>query len=85
MSFFTYGRFRRQVRSLRRRILQDGKLPFTDVLSDEAVGQALTALNTVWPVRIRGPPAGKARGVLRSGCPTSASLPAHELASDDYG
>jgi len=55
MLFFTHGRFGQQVRFLRRQFLQDGELPFTDVLSDEVVGQALAALNTVWLDRIYSP------------------------------
>ncbi len=48
MSFSTYGRFRQQASFLRRQFLQDCSLPFTDVLSDESVAQALAALNVVW-------------------------------------
>ena len=55
MSFSTHGRFREQVRFLRRQFLQDGELPFTDVLSDETVAQALAALNIVWLDRIYSP------------------------------
>ena len=55
MSFSTHGRFRQQVRFLRRQFLQDGELPFTDVLSDETVTQALAALNVVWLDRIYSP------------------------------
>jgi hypothetical protein len=43
MSFSIHGRFREQVRFLRRQFLQDGDLPFTDVLSESAVAQALKA------------------------------------------
>jgi hypothetical protein len=34
MSFSNHGRFREQVRFLRRQFLQDGELPFTDVLCE---------------------------------------------------
>ncbi len=37
------GRFRQQLWFLRRQFLQEGDLPFSDVLSDEIVKQALTA------------------------------------------
>ena len=37
MSFSNHGRFRQQVRFLQRQFLQDGELPFTDVLSEETV------------------------------------------------
>ena len=49
------GRFRQQVRFLRRQFLQDGDLPFTDVLSQEIVAQALTAIEVVWNDRIYTP------------------------------
>lgn len=42
------GRFRRQVRFLRRQFLQDDGLPFSRVLSEEMVEQALSAVNFVW-------------------------------------
>ena len=43
-----HGRLRQQIRFLRRQFLQDGGLPFTDVLSDATVEQALTAAGVVW-------------------------------------
>ena len=55
MSFSNHGRFREQVRFLRRQFLQDGELPFTDVLSERTVTQALKALNVVWLDRIYSP------------------------------
>jgi hypothetical protein len=55
MSFSTHGRFRQQVRFLRRQFLQDGDLPFTDVLSEGAVAQALAALSIAWLDRIYSP------------------------------
>jgi hypothetical protein len=45
MSFSNHGRFRQQVRFLQRQFLQDGDLPFTDVLSESTVTQALKALD----------------------------------------
>ena len=42
------GRFRRQVRFLRRQFLQDDGLPFSRVLSEEMVEQALSAVKFVW-------------------------------------
>ena len=39
------GRFRQQVRFLRRQFLQDGGLPFSRVLSEEFVEQALSAID----------------------------------------
>ena len=55
MSFSNHGRFRQQVRFLRRQFLQDGDLPFTDVLSTKTVSQALTAADVVWKDRIYSP------------------------------
>lgn len=42
------GRFQQQIRFLRRQLLQDGDLPFSKVLSEEMVEQALTAVGVVW-------------------------------------
>jgi hypothetical protein len=55
MSFSIRGRFREQVRFLRRQFLQDGELPFTDALSESAIAQALKALDVVWLDRIYSP------------------------------
>jgi hypothetical protein len=49
------ARFRQQMRFLRRQFLQDGDLPFTDVLSAAIVGQALAAVNAFWKDRIYSP------------------------------
>src|SRR5258708_4527861 len=38
------GRFRQQVRFLQQQFLQDGNLPFSDILSTDLIEQALTAL-----------------------------------------
>src|SRR5580704_16159364 len=46
--------FREQVRTLRRQFLQDGDLPFTDVLTEEVITQALAAVG-VWLDRIFSP------------------------------
>ena len=48
MGHCNQGRFRQQVSFLRRQFLQDGELPFTDVLSEKVVSQALTAAGVVW-------------------------------------
>jgi DDE family transposase len=55
MSCSIHGRFREQARFLRRQFLQDGDLPFTNVLSEGIVSQALTAINVVWLDRIYSP------------------------------
>jgi hypothetical protein len=45
MRYFYHGRFQQQFRFLRRQFLQDGGLPFTDILSEELVSQALKAID----------------------------------------
>lgn len=49
------GRFKQQIRFLRRQFLQDGDLPFSNVLSADMVEQALTAVEVVWNDRIYTP------------------------------
>lgn len=48
MRYSNQARFRQQVSFLRRQFVQDGDLPFSDVLSKELVSQALTAADVVW-------------------------------------
>ena len=48
-------RLRQQVQFLQRQFLQDGDLPFTDVLSTDVVLQALTTAEVVWKDRIYAP------------------------------
>jgi len=55
MRHFTQGRIQRQVSFLRQQFLQDGNLPFTDVLSAEVVSQALAAVGACWNDRIFTP------------------------------
>ena len=47
--------FREQVNFLRRQFLQDGGLPFTDVLTQQGIEQALAASDTTWLDRIFSP------------------------------
>ena len=49
------GRFRQQVNILRRQFLQEGKLPFTEVLSANGISQALEAVKVCWNDRIFSP------------------------------
>ena len=49
------GKCRQQNRFLRRQFLQDGDLPFANVLSHEIVAQALTGIGVVWNDRIYTP------------------------------
>ena len=55
MRYSSQGRFQQQVRFLRRQFLQDGELPFSDVLSEETVAQALKAIEGCWMDRIYSP------------------------------
>ena len=45
MSYSRQGSVQEQMRFLRRQFLQDGGLPFTDILSEEIVSQALKAID----------------------------------------
>ena len=47
MCHFRQDRLRQQVQFLRRQFLQDGDLPFTNVLPEEVLAQALTSI-TGW-------------------------------------
>jgi hypothetical protein len=55
MRYSNQGRFRQQVSFLRRQFLQDGELPFTDVLSEEVIVQSLTTIGSSWLDRIYTP------------------------------
>lgn len=55
MSISNHGRFRQQVRFLQRQFLQEGNLPFADVLSDETIKPALNAIDFAWKDRIYTP------------------------------
>jgi hypothetical protein len=55
MRYSNQGRFRQQVSFLRQQFLQDGELPFGNVLSEDLVAQALTAISTCWLDRIYPP------------------------------
>src|SRR6187549_2944393 len=49
------GRFRQQVRFLKRQFLQEGCLPLTDVLSADLITQVLQQIDVVWKDRIFTP------------------------------
>jgi hypothetical protein len=49
------GRFRQQFRFLRRQFVQDGDLPFSDILSEDLVAQTLIAVGVSWIDRIFSP------------------------------
>jgi hypothetical protein len=55
MRCFSKGRVRKQFRFLRRQFLQDGKLPFSDVLTAETIAPALQAIEGCWKDRIYSP------------------------------
>src|SRR5450755_4533285 len=55
MRYSNLGSFRQQARFLRHQFLQDGESSFTNVLSEEVVAQALTAVKTGWLDRIYSP------------------------------
>src|SRR5437870_6645840 len=55
MRSYNRGRFQQQASFLKRQYLQDGELPFTNVLSEGIVAQALTALGVCWLDRIYSP------------------------------
>jgi len=50
-----HGRLHEQIKFLRRQFLQDGGLPFTDVLSHASIAQALEANGVFWKDRIYTP------------------------------
>lgn len=49
------GRFQRQVRLLRQQFLQDEVLPFSNVLSEQTITQAMAATDLTWKDRIYSP------------------------------
>ena len=55
MRYFTHGQFQQQAGFLRRQFLQDGDLPFTNVLSEGIITQALTTITVFWRDRIYSP------------------------------
>jgi hypothetical protein len=78
-------RFRHQVQFLRRQFLQDGELPFADVLTEEVLAQALAAV-TGWLDRVFSPLVtlwvflGQVLGADHSCRAAVARLIAHRLA-----
>ena len=55
MCLFRQGRFRQQVAFVSRQFLQDGQLPFTDILSTHCFSQALETIGVCWNDRIFTP------------------------------
>ena len=50
-----HHRLQRQVETLRQEFLQDGELPFTDVLTEEGLKEALREIKATWMDRIFTP------------------------------
>ena len=48
MCDFSHGRLRQQISFLRRQFLQEGELPFTNVLSEKTIAPALDAIEACW-------------------------------------
>lgn len=55
MRCFNQAAFRRQARFLRLQFLQEGGLPFTDVLSEDVIARSLSTIKTCWLDRIYSP------------------------------
>jgi hypothetical protein len=55
MPGLSHGRLRHQVDTLRREFLQEGELPFADVLSSGCLAEALTEIQRPWKDRIFNP------------------------------
>ena len=55
MRFYQERLFRTQVQFLRRQFLQDGELPFTDVLTESSIQQAMVDSGVIWKDRIYTP------------------------------
>ena len=55
MRYCNRGRYRQQVKFLRRQFLQDGDLPFTTALSDATIAPALKSIDACWKDRIFSP------------------------------
>jgi IS4 transposase len=53
--YSNHGRFRQQVSFLKRQFLQDGELPFSNVLSEGIVSQGLASINSRWLDRVYSP------------------------------
>jgi hypothetical protein len=55
MRYSNHGRFRQQVRFLRRQFLQDGDLPFATALSEATIAPALQSIDAPWKDRVFSP------------------------------
>ena len=66
--------FRQQAQFLRRQFLQDGDLPFTNVLTEDVIAQALAAV-TGWLDRIFLPWSPSGSSWDKSSVPTTPAAP----------
>ena len=55
MRYSNRGALRQQASFLRRQFLQDGDLPFTNVLTESVIAQAVEAIQLCWMDRIYSP------------------------------
>lgn len=55
MRYFHHGRFQQQFRFLRHQFLQDGDLPFCNILSEQTISKALANIETCFLDRIYSP------------------------------
>ena len=55
MRYCNQGRFREQVRFVRRRFLQEGDLPFASILTEATIAPALDSIDTPWKDRVFSP------------------------------
>lgn len=55
MRYSNHGWFREQFSFLKRQFLQEGKLPFTEVLSEATIAPALQAIDGCWKDRVYSP------------------------------
>src|SRR5947199_4016297 len=87
MPGFSHGRLRQQVDTLRREFLQEGELPFADVLASGGLAEALAELQRPWKDRIVSPLVtlwvflGQVLNADQSCRAAVARLPAHRAAT----
>ena len=83
-----HGHVCRQVDSLRQQFLQEGNLPFTTVLTEECLSEALRTIQARWKDRIFTPLVtlwvflGQVLSADHSCCAAVARLIAHQVAQE---
>jgi hypothetical protein len=73
MRSYNHGRFQQQASFLCLQFLQDGNLPFTNVLSEGIISQALAAIDIRWLDRIYSPLVWPVEPLIGSTGPLSLS------------